>query len=229
MEDAGIDKFPHIFYYKITENVEEDTYTAYDTTSWIVEVTVSEDDENELKAELTGLWKDGEQAKDDTTISFTNTLLGSLTLKKCVTGTVPEGESFKFTIKLHGCEGKAFSCTGVSETLTFDEKGEATVSLKQDESITISGIPAGTQWTIKETGAQGYVTTVTVAGGETKTTTEVSGTLNQGETNVVYTNRAAYQLPYTGSTGIRLLLLLGAGLTLTGGGLLLIKRRKVHS
>lgn len=233
LEDAEINVFPHIFYYKITENVvESDTFTAYDATRWIVAVTVSEGGGNGLKAELTGLRKDGEQAKDGTTISFTNTLLGSLTLKKCVTGTVPEGESFTFTITMLDFAGKRVTCTdtsGISTELSFDEQGEATVSLKQDESITISGIPAGTQWTIQETGAQGYVTTVTVADGEAQTTTTVSGTLNQGETNVVYTNRAAYQLPYTGSTGIRLLLLLGAGLTLTGGGLLLIKRRKAHS
>lgn len=82
---------------------------------------------------------------------------GSLTISKTVTGTAGEKDKlFTFTVTL-GAEG-TYSYTG-SKSGTIANGG--TVQLKHGESITISGIPEGTSYSVVESDNSGYEVTKT--------------------------------------------------------------------
>lgn len=51
------------------------------------------------------------------------------------------------------------------ETVTFDDKGEATITLKDGETATISGLPVGAVCTVTEASATGYTPWYSVGGG----------------------------------------------------------------
>ena len=88
-------------------------------------------------------------------------------------------------------------------------KSGGTIKLKQDETATISGIPAGTFYQVTELTTQGYHTTVNNNEGYIASGTIASG----GIAPASFVNRPYMELPSTG----------GAGTTsYTAGGLLLI-------
>ena len=70
--------------------------------------------------------------------------------------------------------------TGQFGEYLFDEKGQATISLKADQSVVINGIPAGTQYKVEETAesSHGYVATYENA----------FGTITEKTIEVVVTN-----------------------------------------
>lgn len=77
---------------------------------------------------------------------------GSLTVKKTVTGDLADkNKEFTFTITFNA-EG-SYSYTG-SKSGTL--KSGDSVQLKHGESITISGLPAGTTYAVTESGNNGY-------------------------------------------------------------------------
>lgn len=65
---------PGVYYYKITEIDSGDQETAYDTSVYVVEVTVEKDADDTLKASITGKWKDGVEYSAEK-ISFTNLII----------------------------------------------------------------------------------------------------------------------------------------------------------
>ena len=100
------------------------------------------------------------------TFTITNTLVdvGNLKVSKTVKGDGADlTQEFRFTIKLmkdgQPLQG-VFKLDAENGTKTgsiaFDEKGQATVNLKHQESISIKDIPAGTSYQVTETQALGY-------------------------------------------------------------------------
>lgn len=89
---------------------------------------------------------------------------GSLTISKTVTVNEEQGvqidtkHEFDFTVEIKDASGKALSGTYEAEysaseepgTLAFDENGQATVTLKHDESVTLKGLPDGATYTVTE-------------------------------------------------------------------------------
>lgn len=127
----------------------------------------------------------------DASVTITNTVrTGSLTVKKQVTKEVNPTSSFRITVTLSGAG------TGLSGTygaMTFNE-GIATFDLKNNESITATGLPEGTTYTVEENSYDDYTTTY--AGN--------NGTIGVGTDSVVtVTNeRKPIALPLTGSDGV---------------------------
>lgn len=75
-----LQQLPQTFYYKITEQINPDEpQTDYDSSVYIIEVTVMENDDETLSANITNIWKDGEaiitSESGTSTISFTNKIL----------------------------------------------------------------------------------------------------------------------------------------------------------
>ncbi|MGN1450583.1 MAG: hypothetical protein ACI4XQ_00650, partial [Eubacteriales bacterium] len=195
-------------------------------TEYVVEVTVSESG-NDISAEITGMWKNGEKLGTGSAYSagFENTLIGSLTLEKTVQGGDYEKDfTFEITVSGGDFEGQLPSSypavkTGANgaETETVvspHENGIITVLLRHGEKITINGIPAGAEWSVKEY-SEGYkIKTEVTEGGGAKTDNESDG-LTGGSikaavnTRVVYTNTAVYVLPETGGAGTGLYTLCG--------------------
>ena len=159
-------------------------------------------------------------SKDDQSITdkaaFTNTGAYDLTVAKQVTGEMGDRDKqFTFQIQLKKSDGSIltgeYDFTGgtVAEitgavapnggSLTLNEKGEATFTLSHGQTITIQGLPVGTEYTITEPDAQEDGYTVTPKGDVTcYLDGHCVGNLKQ-ETTVTFTNEKATAVP----TGIR--------------------------
>ena len=98
--------------------------------------------------------------------TVTNTMnVGELSVSKAVTGTGAEADrEFTFTLTLANAEGvKVDNTYKTSEGTITVENGEATFTLKDGETLTIYGIPEGTDYTVAEDvpAADGYAMTST--------------------------------------------------------------------
>lgn len=129
---------------------------------------------------------------------ITNTAVstGKLKVSKTVEGNgAEEDRSFKFNIVLekdgepisgvYKLDSKEGSKTG---TIAFDENGKSSFELKHNESIVISGLPAGANYTIKENSYKYY--TASNDG-------EYSGTIDdesEAEINIINTHKEVYDL-----------------------------------
>jgi hypothetical protein len=138
----------------------------------------------------------------------------SLTLGKIVNGTMAasyKAKAYKFTIKLTDSNAapinKTFPVTagtnaGVTgatapdiSSLSFDENGEATVSLKHGQTITIKGLPVDYRYSIKEAVEEGdskYCTTTIAGPGTVDNAAREISELNYNSNNAItitYTNR----------------------------------------
>lgn len=117
-------------------------------------------------ATASGLDKNGEvtvSANEMTNVNFVNEVRGEgdLAVAKIVRhdfGTdynIPEDKVFTMQVDLDGigtenAEFKAAHTNGAYETVTTDENGRFTVSLKHDEQFKVLGLPAGTVATVVE-------------------------------------------------------------------------------
>jgi hypothetical protein len=139
---------------------------------------------------------------------------GDLTVKKTVTGDLANKDQyFTFTITFNA--SGSYSYTG-SKSGTI--KSGDTVQLKHGESITISGLPAGTTYSVTESGNNGYRV---YASGNT-------GTIAANKTSTAAFTNARSSVPQTGDDSNLLLWLstagaAGVGMVLTA---ILGKKRK---
>lgn len=106
--------------------------------------------------------------EDDGSYTITNTSedSGSLKVSKSVIGDALDlSKEFKFTVSLKDSNGDPVTGTYALDssagsktgTIVFDEEGKAAFTLKDQESIVISNLPAGTEYSVKETSYSGYI------------------------------------------------------------------------
>ena len=157
---------------------------------------------------------------------------GSLQIAKSIADTSGadfSGEEYQFKVELLTSENgsplnQTFSYSSNKGTFGTIKSG-GTIKLKADESITISGIPAGTYYRVTELSTKGYHVTVNNEAGYI-----VSGTIATGETKpAAFVNTPYYELPSTGGAGTGPYITGGLLLTAAASVLLLynhIKRRK---
>lgn len=115
------------------------------------------------------------------TVRVANDRTGNLKISKQVTGEgASQDQDFTFDVTLN--KGNA-PLTGQYETLkgstrstiTFDENGKTTLSLKAGESLTILGLPTGASYTVKEQNVPaGYDPSIAVNG-------DTGSTVNDGD------------------------------------------------
>ena len=195
---------PGIYYYRISEK-QGDSGFLYDSTFYIVEVTVTEKD----GAVATNILKNGTESVDG--LRFVNYRAGSLTLGKQVEGSAPGTQrAFMFTLRMENTitslkqeytavRVKADGTTS-SETITFINS-EAVISLKSGESLSIDYVPYGTVWSITETDTDGYIVSYCVNGGSMVYGDQANGSHNGADTVVSFLNKCSYELPNTGGAG----------------------------
>ena len=242
--EKDLAELPVTFYYKITEVMDSPSQVRYDPAVYIAEITVTrETDENggtgELTAALTNLWKNG-TAITDTAASFTNTLIGDLTVTKQVIGAIPPETEFHFTVTLkqgdtplsgtfNAVKYTAADETPEAESLVFDENGRANITLRHGQSLKICGVPLGTVWSVAESDAGGYSVSYQVDSAAAADGQEGTGTLTGNGAAITFTNAVQYELPDTGGAGTMPYTAVGS-LLLTGAAFLLLhihkKRRK---
>ena len=142
---------------------------TYDDSVWTLTVVVV-DNESKLEVQSHKYTKSDGTANEDKA-EFENIYSsGSLTISKVVTGNAGDkNKEFTFTVTLTDTNGDSldgeYSYTGSKEG-TIKSGGE--ISLKDGESVTISGLPIGTKYTVAEAEANkdGYTTTSKGESGE---------------------------------------------------------------
>lgn len=177
-------------------------------------------------------------------ISFTNVYggtTGDLSITKEVKrtdGATVDGNSFTFEILIQDLTG-TFDTKYVSidnpdvpltdypTTVTFTD-GKATVTLKHNQKVTISDLPADKTATVTETTTDGYA--VSWSGGTATSndsnTVGVETALISTNPELTCTNTTGAMLPSTGGMGTKPFILLGIIFTFIAGGLLIVKYRK---
>lgn len=104
---------------------------------------------------------------------------GDLKISKTVTGTTTE-QAFTFTVNLTNASGlpSSFQTDRNNGTLTLDNNKNLTFELKGGESLTIHGIPVGTNYTVTETSVANYTEKATGASGKISETMAVAAFTN---------------------------------------------------
>ena len=130
---------------------------------------------------------DGSTQKSVVITNTSTAAYGSLTVTKTVKGLENSTQKFDFTVTLTG-DHITNSGTQVIDGIVFTD-GEATFSLADGESKTISNIPAGTTYAVAEAENENFTVTYTdktgsIAANETKTAT-VTNTYKPPEINPV--------------------------------------------
>ena len=143
------------------EVLKEDGKTEYKYS--VNEENVSGYDSNVVESEETDAAGDGGKVKVFT-ITNTKTETGSLKVSKTVEGNgADRNKAFKFNVELknggnpvsgvYPLDGTAGSKTG---TIVFDENGMASFELPDGESIVITGLPVGADYTVTENAYKNY-------------------------------------------------------------------------
>lgn len=165
--------------------------------------------------------------------------VGYLRVSKKVTGgAANKAQSFNFKLKCKALAGNSYTMTdqnGKTETIQFDGDGSTDITLMHGDTKTISGLPAGSEIFVQETGLSkdaGTSTTVSLNGGESEvvkekgdttgdSTKQVSVNITKDDTATLdFTNNAELQ-PDTGlntTNSTPMIALLGAA---AAGGLAL--------
>lgn len=179
------------YIYKLSEVKGTDTGIVYDETVYYVKVEVTLVEKAYVaKVSYFADADCNDQIKTDNPTFNNLTAPGSLTIKKTVSGNAADkNKEFTFTLML---TKNAVTLTGKAEYGGFTfEDGKYTFTLKHGASKTITGIPAGFDYTVTESDNNGY--TVTVDG---RNTTTATGHIKAGGTETItFNNHKSYVYP----------------------------------
>jgi len=245
-----------VYKYRVTEVIPTDKGgISYDESSYIVEITVS--DNNGMKsAAVTKVTKcTSHTATSGTvlenpassTLAFVNSKSGALSLTKIAK---KDGEdlsgTFTFRINIPTANGTYFvydagnkqigtvtftngNISGATEELEGTDA--TTIIVKAGQTIVIKGLPAGQTATITETNTDGFA--VSWEGDGLANAASANGPSTQtkvinGAATVAVTciNTTGAALPNTGGIGTSIYTLLGSMMMLSAGVLLMIHRRR---
>lgn len=183
------------YIYKLSEVKGTDTGIVYDETVYYVKVEVTLV-EKEYKAGVS-YFADADCKEQIDTPTFNNTTApGSLTISKTVSGNAASTtKEFTFTVTLME-NGDTPNNEVIFGDVTFTN-GVATFKLKARDVKTITGIPAGYDYTVTESDNNGYIVSATVDGKTaTLTNNMLGGTIAAGaETKVAFNNHKSHVYP----------------------------------
>lgn len=188
-----------IYIYKLSEVKGTDTGIVYDGTAYYVQVVVKLNEQTQKYEAEVSYFADAdckEQIAKDTPTFNNTTAPGSLTISKTVSGNAASTtKEFTFIVKLME-NGDPWNSEATYGGVTFTN-GVATFKLKAGDSKTITGIPAGFDYTVTESDNNGYIVSATVDGKTaTLTNNMLGGTIAAGaETKVVFKNTKNYVYP----------------------------------
>lgn len=195
----------------------------YASTIYTVDITVTENDaEHRLNAAVSWRGENVYDAKNG--LTFTNTYVepkGSLSIKKTVnivdnsTETPNLDTYYPIVVTLTNGSSPitgAVTCTdpldSTHTSVTFDSDGKATLSLKHSQTITLTGLPVGTTWTVCEgtlTNAERWDTKYKVNNVDVASASGKIKDTNQNDTVDItntYTPDGGEIVPETGSLSI---------------------------
>ena len=207
-----------VYFYTVTQNESGITGMNEDTSTYILKVYVK-NNVSKTGFEIANVTMYKQDASETKLNSISNTYeTESLKLTKTISGDAADmKKNFSFQIvltdpdKTESLNGHAvnvtYSINGNSETANASfVKGVATITLNEqlgnNDYITVTGLPVGTDYTISETDASAYVTTwsgssIDTENASTHDTKNVAGDITDGE-NVITVNNARDSVTPTG-------------------------------
>lgn len=211
------------FYYQITETTSSDLTVQTDPAVYHMTVKL-ESINGKLNATPSYTKVVNSVVTPETAVTFTNTLLGSLTLNKQIIGEYPKGETFTFTIS--GLPNGIYTAAlnGAVNPITV-QNNTYTVKLTHKDSLVIYGIPHGTPLTITEA-KSAYTARYVVNSGWQRNGNSVSVNVSTAGTEVLFKNYSPYGLPQTGQLNWPIPVLAILGIACVGGGIALMRRKK---
>ena len=179
--------------YELSEVKGTDTGIVYDGTAYYVQVVVKLNETTQkYEAEVSYFANEActELLTTDLPTFNNTTAPGSLTISKTVSGNAADkNKEFTFTLTLSK-NGEIIPGEVTYGDLTFKD-GKYTFTLKHNGSVTITGIPAGLDYTVTESNNNGY--TVTVNGQNAAT---ANGKIMAGKTSTeAFNNHKSYVYP----------------------------------
>lgn len=156
------------------------------------------------------------------TVRVTNDRTGNLKISKTVDGdtTAPADQEFTFTVTVTDKEGKPIAepyktvntvdGSNNRNTITFDDQGTATFTLKNRESLTILHLPTGAKFTVEETNIpSGFTASVTGSASgkgtidqqDSTKPAKITGTIGH-DTSDTSATMLAYTNTYDGSASV---------------------------
>lgn len=148
-----------------------------------------------------------------------------LKIQKEVVGTADTSAEFSFditidhdTLPVQNSDYSIvrYNAKGERQETTLLTGGRGTFKLKANEYVIIDYLQHGTEYTIKETGADGFTVSNKIDQNATTQSETAVGTIAQGKGSIVlFTNTTRPKLPDTGGPGVLVLTLGGAALTAT--------------
>lgn len=144
---------PGYYNFTLKETSSGNPNIAYDPTIYNIQVQVVWDDvaQGTLKvAGITATVQGAEKKSDNAAFNNTPAATGFLTVTKTVAGNAANtDDEFEFTVTLSGVEGK-YTATINGNPAKVAEKGNNVYTLKHGQILTISNLPVGATYTVKE-------------------------------------------------------------------------------
>lgn len=234
LEGLDFDK-PGTYFFTLSEvdgtnaNINYDTETTYTV---VVNVKWAVNDEKvptgETEIDSVGVRAEGssEKVAGDGGATFDNTPAtnSDVKLTKKVAGTAADtSKDFTFEIQLTGVTGQYTISLSDGASVTTDGEGKATVELSHGDYAIIENLPVGATYTITETDTD-YTETNTVNGESSENGHIATGTVNESDDTVVFTNEKGFA-PETGIT-MNTLPFVGVGVVAAAGAVTLVISRK---
>lgn len=191
--DATVFGKPGVYRYIIEENGTTYDGVTKDTATYTLDLWVTDPDADgeDFIVEGAVAYKDGSESKA-TSITFDNEYVtNNLSLKKVIDGNQGNlEETFTFKVTITGADGEKYATDypvpgGTAELVSGEEY---TFTLGHNDIVNIYGLSATDNYTIVETQADGYTTTIEGADVMDESTRTSNGNVATGDDAVVYTN-----------------------------------------
>lgn len=189
------------YIYYMREVAGGDPYIKYDDTVYKIVITVDKgaDGNYEVKSQTYTVVSESDEAVPLDKITFSNFTVGSLVVKKTVSGNAASTtKEFTFIVKLipnSDTTNNNIIYGNVTNVTVIDN--EISFKLKAGDSKTINGLPDGIRYTVQELDSNGY--TVSAKVNDDPVTLEnnmYAGTIAAGrETKVAFNNNKSYVYP----------------------------------
>lgn len=176
--------------YTIVEDKGSDTAFLYDPTQYVVTLTIADKGDGTLS--VTDDLNGGK-------ITFVNKAIShQLVISKQVAGSIgSRNKAFSFTLSVPDMAGSTLNVStdngATFQSITLDAQGETTFSLMDSQSILF--YPVSGAYTVTETDAGSYITTVSVDQGAATEGTTASGSVSASGSRVDFVNTLDATIP----------------------------------